>query len=304
MEARIILSNADFSANNIGKFTTLSELTKKVLAKQTQYSEDSDEAQALNTFLAALTTGGFIGGESPLLKALFIPALASQHSEFFYNIASLDENGYPVNAMPAAERTAVTKVYSAITDSSSRIVGVKDVRGSLSVDDFNAQTLFDNGYGLTDDNLVIPNVSIALYNLYDKSQISYNDPMVALFSGVAYITSAQMGATRQAVNYGYDMTGTRLGFLGLTLDNENHLFNAAADNAILTPREGTPSSITTTSNTKAVARIGYTPIAESRHANVSFVAWGTDIFSEEMASLKSLVDTLMTALHAKSYITQ
>jgi len=304
MEARIILSNADFSANNIGKFTALSDLTKKVLAKQTQYSEDSDEAQALNTFLAALTSEGFIGGESPLLKALFIPALASQHSEFFYNIASLDENGYPVNAMPAAERTAVTKVYSAITDSSSRIVGVKDVRGSLTAEEFNAQTLFDNGYGLTDENLTLPNVSIAMYNLYDKSSTSYNDLMISLFGDVAYIKSQQMGAMKQAVYYGYDMTGTRLGFLGVTLDNENHTFNAAADNATLTPIEGTPGTVSSPSVSKSVARIGYTPTAESRHAHTAFVAWGTDIFSDEMASLKSLVDTLMTALHAKYYITQ
>ena len=303
MDSRIILTQADFSANNIGRYAELSDLTKKVLAKQTQYSIDSAEATALDTFLNALTENGFIGGESPMLKFLVIPALASQHGELFYNIAKLDGDGYPTNAMPSAEVSAQTKAYQAITDSQTRIVGVKDVRGTLGAEDFNTQTLFDNNFDF--EGTTVPNVSMVMYNLYNKTSVSQDDVMVSLFDGFCFIKAKSMGALKTSVNYGYDMTGTKLGFLGITLDNMNFAFNAAADNATLTPNGNTlAAAVTCNSASKGQARIGYSATADARHTHTSFVAWGTDIFSEKMAELKSLVDTLMTALHVKSYITE
>ena len=123
MENRIILTKADFSQNNIGRYVELSQLTKKVLSKQTQYNEGSAEAIALNEFLDELTNNGYIGGTNPILKTLIIPALANSHDEFLYNIAFLDSDGYPTDEMSSDEKTAEIKALYP-TYSGTKIVGV------------------------------------------------------------------------------------------------------------------------------------------------------------------------------------
>lgn len=123
MENRIILTKADFSQNNIGRYVELSQLTKKVLSKQTQYNEGSAEAFALNEFLDELTNNGYIGGTNPILKTLIIPALANSHDEFLYNIAFLDSDGYPTDEMSSDEKTAEIKALYP-TYSGTKIVGV------------------------------------------------------------------------------------------------------------------------------------------------------------------------------------
>ena len=123
MENRIILTKADFSQNNIGRYVELSQLTKKVLSKQTQYNESSDEAIALHEFLDELTNNGYIGGTNPILKTLIIPALASSHDEFLYNIALLDSYGYPTDEMSSEEKVAEIKALYP-TYSGTKIIGL------------------------------------------------------------------------------------------------------------------------------------------------------------------------------------
>lgn len=123
MKNRIILTKADFSQNNIGRYVELSQLTKNVLSKQTQYNEYSAEAIALNEFLDELTNNGYIGGTNPILKTLIIPALASSHDEFLYNIALLDSDGYPTDEMSSEEKAAEVKaLYPTYSD--TKIVGL------------------------------------------------------------------------------------------------------------------------------------------------------------------------------------
>lgn len=108
MEGIIILKKADFSANNIGSITIMSERTKKLLSKMTQYGEDSSEATHLNNYIAALETNGFIGNNG-LIKHLFIPALAGNDNELLMDIATLDEGGYPTDKRSEELKAATTK---------------------------------------------------------------------------------------------------------------------------------------------------------------------------------------------------
>lgn len=303
MEPRIILTQADFSANNIGRYIVLSDLTKKVLAKQTQYDEDSAEAIALNTFLTSLTSGGFIGGDNPLLKALFIPALASQHSELFYNIAKLDGNGYPTNEMPSAEASATDKVYSLLKDDSNRVVGIHAVRGSLSAEAFKAQTTFNNEFGLTSEALTLPNVSVIEYELNDRTSISAEDKDISLFDGMMHIGPRALKVFKSGNRIGYTATGSGLGFIGFTLNNSTYQFNASADNLILTSDGTLTGEVVANDETKDDAYIGVSASIEKRQTKFSLVAWGEDIFDDRMTTLKSLVDAFMTAIHVKSFIT-
>lgn len=134
MKGRIILKNADFSANNIGRYLALSELTKSVLAKQTQYNASSAEATILDAFLNSLTQKGFIGGDDPILSLLFLPCLASSHNEMMYNIAKV-RNGYPINEMAQIEMDASEdqQAYKPVYDG-SKIIGMKAYQTSATTD--------------------------------------------------------------------------------------------------------------------------------------------------------------------------
>lgn len=150
MDSRIILTKADFSANNIGQIVELSDLTKKVLAKQTQYDEGDDEAVHLNTFLNELSDNGFIGGENPILNLLFIPCLANSHGELMYNIARLDSDGYPTDSMSSDEASAAeaSQAYWPVTIN-RKIVGMRshyfEGGATKSQLEFNSYTLAEQG---------------------------------------------------------------------------------------------------------------------------------------------------------------
>ena len=303
MDSRIILSQADFSANNIGRYVELSEFTRKVLAKQTQYEEGSAESVAINTFLNELVEGGFIGGSSPMLKVLIIPALGSQHNEFFYNLAQVDGEGFPVNWMPSAESSAETKLYVPITDTNSRIIGIeaKTDNGRITSEAAAEQSLFSAGFGYDSDH-VLPNISLAFYNLTQAQASTLGDPFIKVFSGSARLTDILMGVVVSNVNYGYVPSGTMLGFLGMTCNNTEHTFNGTADNADLTPTGTTLSSTLYTGDAYDALNIGTFVYSSSRHTRLAMFACGENIFSTQMQTLQSLVDNLMTALHVKSYI--
>ena len=161
MKARIILNQADFSANNIGKYAELSDYTKKVLAKQTQYTEDSNEANSLNTFLNELISRGFLGGSEPILNYLVIPALAGNAEQLLFNIAELDVDGYPVDKRNDSEKSAVYKVHTPLY-SGDKIVGLQVAPTSELTSTQFMQQQSQQINGLLEKSSAYPSMSLCL----------------------------------------------------------------------------------------------------------------------------------------------
>lgn len=302
MKARIILSSADFSANNIGRIVELADLTKKVLARQTQYGEDSDEAQALNTFLNTLVDNGFLGGDSPLLKTLVIPGLGANHGQLMYNIASLDQDGYPVNIMPPAEQEAVEnkRVYRPILDSSNRIVAMLAYTDDgMESSDVNSQSRFNpHIWDSAVNNQPVPSYSFVYFghssknamgessilsengtqswtNKRDISQIKSGS---AVLVGLSFGT--QTGDGFRLMNY--DVSGVMDGMIGSTE---------------VTGEQGT-AAIFTSTTTYSLFRIGTFVYNVNNQAACSLFAFGNKIPSAKKSVLQSAVSTFLTAIHA------
>lgn len=296
MNSRIILSRADFSANNIGQIIELSDLTKKVLAKQTQYDEDSQEAVALNTFLANLTTDGFIGGENPLLTSLFITALANDHDELLYNIASLGSDGYPENGMSADEINATQKAYS-VNQSENHKLGLCRV---VNVGDTNIgpnDTRLDIDTKLISENVDYDSFSIVFYNIGNMVPNVPQFMRNASSAGVIQIHQDEVrivyGANTQISTA---LSGSTFnGFNGFSYVKNETKFEGISDNKII--GENTISSTEHLNNSGKgnIFRIG-----EFRYGIyycLPFFATGKYINPTKMLQLKGYVDTLMTALH-------
>ena len=291
MEARIILSNADFSANNIGKYVELSDFTKKVLSKQTQYSEDSDEANALNIFLNHLTEDGFIGGSSPLLDMLIIPGLARDHSELMYDIAQLDENGYPSNIMPAAEQSAEAskRCYRPIT-SNGKVVALQRYSDStMQTSDANAQTRFSNVTWLNAGNVAnqpLKSFSVVLCPNQANNGVFLKNPEASLnifdYKATlgAYVTTGELSKASFAL-YCYNQTQNR--------------FEGFVDNTAFTGEQGT-STVNWKSgdnfNQLEIGRFNY-----SEKVEIALLAMGSFIPDTKRASLKQYIDALLSAIH-------
>lgn len=288
MKARIILSTADFSANNIGKITELGDLTKAVLTKQTQYSEDSTEAAALDTFLKALEENGFIGGESPLLKTLVIPALASGHDQFLYNIARLDGSGYPINIMPADEISAQTKAFTALMNSDKIVGVVVQVQSNSDPQGLLADPIFE---GLT-TNTKVPSWSIAMYT--PEHLNTYPDRL--LWSGNLIINSQEV-TTRNGANSVTNATsGKFFGFTGLSYVQES-THEVVSDTLSLgaASESGTVTGITLKEN--RLMSLGNEVSSDYRKFKFALLAFGDYVNPTKMATLKGLTATLMSALH-------
>lgn len=300
MESRIILSTADFSANNIGRYVELSDLTKKVLAKQTQYDRDSVEAIALNTFLTQLTSDGFIGGDSPLLTSLFIPALAKSHDELLYNIASLDESGYPVNGMSAEELSAETKGYS-IYEKNGRIIAFCRKKE----DD-------EPGVGTGDNRIKIDtklfteagrfkSFSVVLYCL---KGLDYQ-PANYFLSTCASNTSFYFGGEKVRARYGiqYDAlytetSGTYLGFSGISYVADTK-FEGVADNITFGTSTVYDDTKLYNNDYQNMSKFAFcNTLYNGTWCVIPFFATANYINSEKMTQLRTYVNTLLTALHA------
>lgn len=294
MKARIILSNADFSANNIGKYVALSDFTKKVLSKQTQYSEESDEADALNIFLNHLTEDGFIGGESPILRTLIIPGLASGHSELLYDLAQLDGNGYPTNVMSQGEADATeeNRVYRPVLDAQSRVVALQRYSASsMDATTAKAQANIDN-YAFRSLNADVPNnspqnpFSVVLYIHKVNSSVFYWGnprgtlciyPSVMMYTGI----SASFGPIQKFIIGNYNKDDSR--------------FEGSVDGTSFIGEVGTSINYQTTNNWNSywLGNFNY-----SQQTELSIFMMGDYIPAEKHVALKGYVETFLTAIHA------
>lgn len=300
MNSRIILTKADFSANNIGRYVELETLTKKVLAKQTQYSVDSEEAIALNTFLTQITTEGFIGGDNPLLKTLFIPALANTHDELLYNIANIDENGYPVNSMSVEEISASQKAFALYESGGHKIALSRYAKEGDSKIDFGDARICVNTNWLSEDNAQYPSSTFIFYRLeggvqsdnfiYGKATLHFD----IRATGV----KLQYGLSETKISTSVTQTipgKPYIGFNAISYD-KNIGFTGLCDNATFGSTElgdlTTHMDYATNYNLMCFGdyRYGYTTV-------LPFFAIGGAMTSEQMAALKGYIITLLAALH-------
>lgn len=305
MESRIILSQADFSANNIGRYVELLDLTKKVLAKQTQYNTDSEEGIALNTFLQNLTDDGFLGGDNPLLHQLIIPGLASNHDELLYDIAHTDTDGYPVNAMAQTELEAADnlKVYRPVIDANNRIIAIR--RYSSYAD-------MGSDVAAAKNRANIDNITFRTQNSVNNSD--QND-----FSFIGYIHKKNSSTSSVIVSYLQNVSDTlkvnplsvvctsgstevvihsftseiEQSFI-INYNKANARFEGIVDNTSFIGDTMNPIKYSTvvTWNTLWIGGFNYTTNTE-----MSLIALGDFIPVEKQSALKGYIDTFLTAIH-------
>lgn len=291
MKARIILNNADFSANNIGKYVELSDFTKKVLSKQTQYSEESDEAYALNAFLNHLTEDGFIGGSSPLLDMLIIPGLARDHSELMYDIAQLDNDGYPSNIMPVAEQSAeVSKqCYRPITANGRVVALQRYTDSSMNTTDTYAQARFSNVTWLNAGNVAsqpLKSFSVVLCPNQANNGVFLKNPEASL-----NVYDNRIGLTSN-VNSG---TLSKASFALYCYNQTQNRFEGLVDNTAFTGEQGTGKVNWKSGdnfNQLEIGRFNY-----SEKVEIALLAMGSFIPDTKRTSLKQYIDAFLSAIH-------
>lgn len=290
MKANIILSGADFSENNIGRYVPMSDLTLKVLSKQTQYLPGSDEAIALSIFLDSLTNDGFIGGDSPLLTDLIIPALAASHSELLHNIAHLDGSGYPTNSMgetEAAETTEAnwTNIPVVVNDKiiACRFKGTDSIR-KFSHHIFDAYT---NGSAQ-------PSYAAGFYGVEN----SFNTGDCVNENFPFNFTTNELKMSYSTNNVTHVVTASSAnGFMGLGFVND-YGFEMTADNMSI----GSPSvtgSLSAFKMRDAIREfhLGYTNATLARNFATSVIFGGQYMTSAKLTELKGHIVELLTALH-------
>ena len=303
MDSRIILTQADFSANNIGRYVELSDLTKKVLAKQRLYNLDSAEAIALDTFLANLTDGGFIGGSNPLFKYFIIPALASNDDELLYNIAELDNDGYPIDKRSNAEKNATSSMKSFKLYTENDVVKglyvTKDP--DLSTSDFAAQRLqtLDNFFT---KGAVYPAMSLCMW--CPKVSLTSGDALFEIGGGYVFkMTTALVGLYSANTSDKYlkaSVSGLGNGFIGITCDEANSQLTTMLDNGVM----GTVESLNASSMKQSSyddyyknLSFGFGNNLSSRVFHASVIAFGNALTQEQMIQFKSMLVAFLTSLN-------
>lgn len=305
MNSRIILSTADFSANNIGRYIEMNDLTRKVLAKQTQYGEDSAEAIALNVFLNNLIADGFIGGDNPTLTYLAIPALAKTHSELLYNIARLDENGYPTDSMSDAEKSAETKAYSLYTVNN---VNLGLVLGNY-IEDYTTQKeqgsydthLFDG----VSEGSVMPSFSVFGYvpRAFDAATAADTTILRGINNTYRFTLAVDSAYVMKYSTDRLDVAFSekfKKGFYGFTYIKETSL-SGIIDGVTLGEQviTGSLSNITLPANGSKFYSYANNAWNPGRNPSFSVIAYGHAIENNQLTTLKGYVDSLMVALHVK-----
>lgn len=297
MDNRIILSKADFSSNNIGRIVDLDELTKKVLAKQTQYAEGSDESLYLNEFITESKNNGFLG-KNGIIKHLFIPALANSYDELLYDIANIDGEGYPTNMMPTSELNAETKAITPCYKN-TKIIGFSQytVRNGISSEDFKSQRTIALD-GLLDKGVPYPSLSIALYT----SGLLGNDSIFKLGTGYAlWLDSNKFGLWSETVSTAYNkvqLSGTGKGSVILSYDSNNGTFSCVSDSlSVSTPEsQNTQSLVTSSTEDGNLFRIGSYIYNESKWMKYSMIAIGYGMSNTQMTAFHKSVNKLMSSL--------
>ena len=292
MDSRIILNKADFSQNNIGRYVELSELTKKVLTKQTQYSKGDSETVALETFLSSLTENGFIGGENPILNLLLIPCLASNHGELMFNIAKLDEYGYPTNSMSNDEAIATesNQMYWPFM-SNGRIVGMQ----AHYTGEIIASQLEFNSYSLSGQGGKMNSFTFIMYRLGSAYTGGEAIIMRNHSSGSSLIISAAYAKVTYGSNtimYASINNSKLLGFTGISYKSGDK-FEAMLDDGTI--GESTYNSDVTDNGTNN--HIFFSPIGkQDNNLAMPIIAMGRYMTSSQMSYFKTLTNTFLSEM--------
>lgn len=293
MDSRIILTQADFSANNIGRYVKLLDLTKKVLAKQTQYSEDSQEALALDVYLNALMENGFLGGSAPLIKTLVIPALASNHDQMLYNIAKLDNDGCPTDVMPSAELEAETKELLPILKNDKLVGCHVKASSNSSIQAALSDPLFEG----IPTGTIVPSYFVVMY-FTQVMELTYSN---YLLRSLNINLRSQNIMTQNGVNSISDtLSGNLFKFQGFRyVQGEGHVL--LSDSASISGQptiSGDVSGITVKADRNIF--LGNNHTMENRDLHFSILAFGGEMTATQMATFKTLTDNLMDALHVNA----
>ena len=300
MKARIILSQADFSANNIGKYTELSDYTKKVLAKQTQYTESSEEGIALNDFITALKADGFLGGDNPILKTLVIPALANSHDELLYDIARTDVDGYPINIMPDAAKDAEVKALLPYY-SEGRVIGfIRDcTQGRIDSTASNNQSTIETGIFSTPGVAYPPFCAIAYMQGSDYSSdtvFSNNASNYVVVLRNNKLSLEWINQPTKAHIYADITPYVEKGFYGVNYNNNS--FDGIIDGATIGSSDVVSAETLVVQTGSNKFKLGQFSYSSTRWFTFSLFAFGNAMTQEQMNKFKGLVDTLMVKLHA------
>lgn len=294
MKAKIILSGADFSANNIGQLIDFNPLTSKVLTKQTQYTEDSAEATALNVFLTNLINDGYLGGDNPLIKSLIIPALAASHDELLFDIAHLDGNGYPTNAMSSDEINATYPCYRTYS-SNNRIIGLESISSlNLTTGQIKAQKSYEPNVFTVGE--LLPSFSCCVYNCGNSVALA----MLNAGNGTCFDFSRAVCRTKNgstAVSSSV-ITSMALGFAGISYDSTTRLFEGVLQGG--TFGETTIDTEQTNLNLTVSSEIylGTTGVADGTvTSRNSLIAFGSKMTTQQLTILKGYIDILMGVLN-------
>lgn len=298
MKARIILNQADFSANNIGKYTELSDYTKKVLAKQTQYTEDSNEANSLNTFLNELISRGFLGGSEPILNYLVIPALAGNAEQLLFNIAELDVDGYPVDKRNDSEKSAVYKVHTPLY-SGDKIVGLQVAPTSELTSTQFWQQQSQQINGLLEKNSAYPSMSLCLV----CPSISTRDADALVQFGAGYtlnLFNNYYGLYSLNTDVRYlkrTISDLQAGFIGIEYKNDYTL------SSMFTGVEGELETLnpnlmkTSASDEYNYLRLGIYAYDGTRQFKANAIALGKEMTVEQMGVFRTLINNLLADLN-------
>lgn len=285
MDGIIILKKADFSVNNIGVKTILDTYTKKILGIQTKYSENSNEAIALNTFIRQLTDNGYIGDNDSLLKVLMLPCLAKTNEELFYNIANIDTDGYPTNWTPNDPSPYV------LTD-----------KGVYANDILLSGT--STGKGFSTNNLFEANkpASFSIINyLYDSiTALTVMRPISACNYGLNITLagrSASVGIAEDISSISDVREDVPKGFYAMSYENNNIIvnLNGETDGTITYKEVPAPSKVDALNNNFILLQ-GYSYDSGVRPYS-SLIACGKPMTAEQLDLLKQYTDRFMSALN-------
>lgn len=288
MAGVITLKKADFSASNIGKVSMLNAYTKKVLAAQTKYGEDSAEALAINTFIEKMIAHNYIGDNANShLRVLMLPCLAKDTNEMWLNIARTDASGNPMDWSPAAP----SKYF--LTD-----------KGAYCGEVLNNFTA-DLGFKLDTSDVFVPGALLPGFSIihYNYNEITNNPSarqfsqcqsgIIVNFNGI----SPSVGLASSLVTATTSRTSVGKGFYAMSYEDKNMLVNL---NGVTEASVSVPDSSLTLGVNVGMANNNFLLLQGQGVANAraesSLIAFGKALTASQMAELKGYVEELMNAL--------
>lgn len=300
MAGVITLKKADFSASNIGKVLMFNAYTKKVLEKQTQYAKGSEESLALDSFINNMQKAGYIGGSAPLLTTLIIPALAKEHSELMYNIANIDNEGYPTNAMSDAEIAASSKALTCYKENDKTIAVQCTIEGVDSTA-YSQQAVVDSLL-FTEQGVQYPSFSAFIYNrngaypsekyMVNKAR-NYSVELQADKVQIVWINQPSNGVISAAVS-----RDNNVGFYGISYDAATTSFSGIMKDGNIGETSSVGRDVLVVQENSNIFRLGQWLSNTDRLFCSSLIAFGNKMTTEQMLYFKEEVEKLLTALKA------